>query len=142
MRAAVLVLAGLVAGAVPVPAQTRADAAAPAQRGAPRNPSYLHASELLAGRDADKTRRIRFEWDQVGAPEYVLQGQWVEPGTWATRKREVTVTARSASVWDERVVAVELGLDPGAHSWSVVAVFPGKSLGDFAHPTRLSFEVK
>lgn len=125
-------------------AQTRAEGTPPPREhgGAVRNPAFLHASELLARRDPAESRRVRFEWEQVGAIEYVLQGQWVEPGSWATRKREFTVTTRTASRWDDQVVALEIGLEPGAHSWSIVAVFPGKGLGYFVNPTRLSFEVR
>ena len=107
-----------------------------------RNPAFLRASEQLTRRDPADPRRVRFEWEQVGAAEYVLQGQWVEPGSWAARRREISVTPKSAARWDSRVVVLELGLEPGAHSWSVVAVFPGKGLGDFANPTRLSFDVR
>lgn len=126
-------------------AQSR-DGAAAAARETPafpvRNPSFLRASELLSRQEPAGGRRVRFEWEQVGAPEYVLQGQWIEPGSWAARRREVTINARSAGQWDEHLVAVELLLDTGAHSWSVVAVFPGKGLTDFVNPTRLSFDVR
>ncbi len=107
-----------------------------------RNPSFLHAREPLTRRDLATPRRARFEWEQVGAAEYVLQGQWMEPGSWAARRREMSVTHQSAAAWDDRLVAVELPLEVGAHSWSIVAVFPGRSPGDFAHPTRVSFEVR
>jgi len=136
--------AALVAGASPLLAQTRAEGSALAREhgGGGRNPAFLRASELLARRDPSETRRVRFEWEQVGAIEYVLQGQWVEPGSWATRKRELTVTTRTAVRWDDQLVALEVELEPGSHSWSIVAVFPGKGIGDFANPTRLSFEVR
>ena len=121
-----------------LPAQSAHTAPAPALR----NPTFLHASEPLTRRDPATPRRVRFEWEQVGAAEYVLQGQWMEPDSWAARRREVSVTHRSAAAWDDRVVAMELPLELGAHSWSIVAVFPGRSPGDFAHPTRVSFEVR
>lgn len=126
-------------------AQTRSDPPSQARdHGADtmRNPGFLRASEQLTRRDPADPRRVRFEWEQVGAAEYVLQGQWLEPGSWATRRREVSVTAKTAGRWEDRLVVIELGLEPGAHSWSVVAVFPGKLLGDFANPTRLSFDVR
>ncbi len=146
MRLSVLVLLG--SALVPRPtlaAQTRSDP--PGQTrdhggDTVRNPSFLRASEQLSRREPADLRRVRFEWEQVGAAQYVLQGQWVEPGSWATRRREVSVTAKTAGRWEDRIVVLELGLEPGAHSWSVVAVFPGKGLGDFANPTRLTFDVR
>jgi hypothetical protein len=139
-----LIAAALLAGAPRLAAQTRPEGSVPARNhsGAVRNPGFLRASELLTRRDPSESRRVRFEWEQVGAIEYVLQGQWVEPGSWATRKREFTVTTRTAARWDDELVALEVALEPGAHSWSIVAVFPGKGVGDFVNPTRLSFEVR
>jgi hypothetical protein len=138
-----LVLAATVLAAAALRAQTRSESSGVSlQQVAGRNPAFLNASEILPRRDPAEARRVRFEWEHVGAVEYVLQGQWVEPVTWAARKREVVLKNDGATRWDERLIALELELQPGAHSWSVVAVFPGKGLGDFAHPTRLSFEVK
>lgn len=142
----VLVLLGSTLAPRPtLAAQTRSDP--PAQTrdlggDTVRNPSFLRASEQLTRREPTDLRRVRFEWEQVGAAQYVLQGQWVEPGSWATRRREISVTAKTAGRWEDRLVVLELGLEPGAHSWSVVAVFPGRGVGDFANPTRLTFDVR
>lgn len=109
---------------------------------APRNPAFLRAGEVFIPRDPGGSRVVRLEWEQVNATEYVLQGQWVEPESWATHRRELTVSAVTASQWDERLVATEVRVEPGAHSWLVVAVFAGKGPGDFARPTRATFEVR
>jgi hypothetical protein len=141
MRIAALVLACALGAVLPAGAQTRVEP--PLREGAtPRNPAYLRASELLARREPAGSRVVRLEWEQVHASEYVLQGQWVEPGTWASHRRELTVTPGSSSRWDDRMVMVELPMEAGAHSWLVVAVFADKGPGDFARPTRVMFEVR
>ena len=136
-----MVVACALGCSLPVWGQTRAEA--PRRDGAAtRNPGFLRASELLARREPATQRVLRLEWEQVHASEYVLQGQWVEPGSWATHRREVSVTVTTATQWDGRLVTTELQLEPGTHSWMVVAVFAGKGPGDFARPTRVTFEVR
>ena len=141
MRTIPLALACALCTAVPVQAQTRAETP-PRESSSLRNPAFLRASEPLARREPADQRVIRLEWEQVHATEYVLQGQWVEPDSWATHRRELSVTHSTASQWDERTVTVELPVEPGAHSWIVVAVFAGRGPGDFVRPTRATFEVR
>lgn len=106
------------------------------------NPTTLRASELLAPRESGATTRVLFEWDPVPqAREYVLQGRWVDPGTWALFTREFRVTAQNANRWTPERVLFEVSLPPGSHSWTVVAVFDSHGIGDFARPTHVSFDL-
>ncbi|MGE0552226.1 MAG: hypothetical protein AB7R55_02225 [Gemmatimonadales bacterium] len=107
------------------------------------NPAALRASELLARRAPGVAPRVLFEWDQVsGARAYLLQGQWVDPSTWALHAREYRVEAGNARRWAADGVAFDVSLPPGAHSWTVVAVFGPEDIGDFAHPTHIAFDLE
>lgn len=142
MRTRTAVLAWCcLAGPAPLAAQARADP--PAQSAsAVRNPGFLRAMEILEPRQRGGSVRVRFEWEQVpGTSEYILHGRWTEAGSWAVRASEVRVTPKSAAEWDARRVTVELPLEPGTHSWTVVALRE-RELGDFAHPARLTFDVR
>ncbi|MEZ4587057.1 MAG: hypothetical protein R2909_11700 [Gemmatimonadales bacterium] len=135
-------LAAALCGAGVAAQPGRAPAAAAPARGF-ANPTALRASELLGRRVPGVAPRILFEWDQVdGARGYVLQGRWVDPSTWALHAREFRVDARNARRWAADGVAFDVSLPPGAHSWTVVAVFGPEDIGDFAHPTHVSFDLE
>lgn len=138
MTRGIVTLACALACTVPAWGQTREETREPA---APRNPAFLRTGDPVTRREPG-ARVVRLEWEQVNASQYVLQGQWVDPGSWATHRRELMVTHATASQWDERLVATEVQVEPGPHTWLVVAVFAGKGPGDFARPTRVTFEVR
>jgi len=134
-----VVLLGLPAIA---PAQSLPSAAAAAPSPI-ANPPALRASEILSRREPGVASRVLFEWDQVpGAREYVLQGRWIDPTTWGLHAREYRVGSRNAAGWTTERVSFDVSLPPGAHSWAVVAVFGPDEIGDFAHPTHVSFDLQ
>ncbi len=144
MRSCPFVVLIAVMGLLP----TRADAQSPAGQPPGRhpavltNPTTLRASELLAPRGPGADARVLFEWDPVPqAREYVLQGRWIDPGTWALSSREYRVNPQNADRWTPDRVLFQVSLPPGSHSWTVVAVFDSDGIGDFARPTHVSFDL-
>ena len=108
-----------------------------------RNPSYLRAAELLRRTDGGDAPRVRFEWEQVpGARRYVLGGRWTDGQSWAVRSVEYGVTASNATSWERDRVTFDVSLTPGAHSWTIVALFGPEERGDFASPAHLSFTIR
>lgn len=114
-----------------------------AQQSVDRNPSFLHAVELLRRADPGVAPRVRFEWEHVPrAQSYVLSGRWTDTRTWAVRATEYRVTARNATTWNDQRVTFDVSLPAGSHSWKVVAVFGKDESGDFANPAQVTFSLR
>lgn len=108
-----------------------------------RNPSFLTARAELARRQPGIPRLVRFEWESVPrASHYLLRGSWTDPDTWIVQRWEFRVTPQTARRWEADAVTFEVPLPPGSHSWNLVAVFAPGEVGDYARPTRISFDIE
>ena len=116
-----------------------------AQQPVVRNPHALKAVELLTQRRPGVPPRVRFEWDHVaGASEYLLRGHWTTPTSWSVQTTDYHVTPKTATAWGGagQHVEFDVTLPEGHHSWAVVALFGSGSVGDFASPTAVTFELR
>lgn len=109
-----------------------------------RNPHALRAVQVLERQKTVASRRlVRFEWDQVrGAREYLLVGHWTQPPSWTMHSSQFHVSRRSATSWTPERVTFEIPLAEGSHAWKIVALFGTNSVGDSAHATPYSFDVR
>ncbi len=134
--------AGATAGGAQRP-RPAAPPAGPARVQEPRNPSALHATQLLVPRVPGAPPRVRFQWAQVpGAPAYLLTGSWLDMQSWALRSREYRVTPKTATRWEETRVTFDVSLREGTHSWKLVALFGPRDDGNYASPTHVSFDLR
>jgi len=143
-RAALLTLLAVTSlGAQKPTPSARATPAVTTAAPSPRNPSVLHATQLLELRRPGVAPRIRFRWPRVpGSREYVLTGRWTDAQSWMVRSQEYRVTARSATRWEDGWVTFDVSLAEGNHSWQLVAVFGPDDAGDYAHPAHVSFDIR
>ena len=101
----------------------------------------FRATVLLERRPIGAPPRIRFEWtNRTGAIEYLLDGSWTAPSSWAVQSRAFRVTPRNATSWDQRQVTFEVSLPSGSHSWKLrpVRLPNGPGVGEAA---QLGFDL-
>jgi hypothetical protein len=122
-------------------AQGRGSATSPGTVARHEHP--LRAVQLLEYRPTGSDARVRFEWDQVsGAREYRLVGRWTGTVSWVVRRREYSVTARTATSWSPQRVTYEVVLPLGNHSWRLVGLFGPNDARIVGDSTPLSFAVR
>jgi hypothetical protein len=131
-----MVLTHLGAAAVAAQAPNASTAAA-------RNPEHLTAVLQLERLGSKEPPRVRFEWRPVAdAPAYLLKGTITDPKTWQVAAAQFRVTPSNATEWTPTRVSYVAPVNPGLHSWKLIALRGADNAGDDKNAAVATFEVR
>ena len=109
----------------------------------PRNPERLTAVLELERLGPKHPPRVRFEWRPVAdAPVYLLKGTITDPKTWQVKVTQFLVTAANATEWTAARVSYVAPVNPGLHSWKLIALRSADDAGDGKSAAVATFEVR
>ena len=110
---------------------------------APRNPERLTAVLELERLGPKQPPKVRFEWRPVAdAPVYLLKGTITDPKTWQVKAAQFLVTAANANEWTASRVSYVAPVNPGLHSWKLIALRSAEDAGDDKSAAVATFEVR